>query len=301
MHVGADSFAAHVASGYGKKIVAIYSNNNINNVKPYWTEEKDMFLIEPERKNKPNYSAEENPKSINKIKPEVIANAILNLLQIKKVSNHKTNYIGKQYGNLIIESIPSIILPPEIFPNMLLNIRFDYIDTIEDKDYICTLNNLNIRNCAIITNKTIDVEKFFNLKNKLKNIFYDITFTEIDHNFVNKVKLFGIKIDFIFNKSKNPNETILNNKKLQIIEYPELIHVVEKEDVPQNLIESSQFYKSSKILFGNNNTYLSKAAYLENKPTNLDNIYSSQKIKEIKNLKTLIEEDSDYCLFYDNI
>ena len=31
MHIGADSFAAHIASGYGKKIVALYSNNNINN------------------------------------------------------------------------------------------------------------------------------------------------------------------------------------------------------------------------------------------------------------------------------
>jgi ADP-heptose:LPS heptosyltransferase len=29
LHVGADSFPTHIASGYGKKIVALYSNNYI--------------------------------------------------------------------------------------------------------------------------------------------------------------------------------------------------------------------------------------------------------------------------------
>jgi hypothetical protein len=298
LHVGADSFGAHVASGYDKKIVAIYSNNNINNVKPYWTKNEDMVLLEPERKNKPNYSAEESPKTINQIKPEIIAKAILKLLDIKSHIETQTTFIGDKYGNFVIESTPSIILPPEIFANTLLNIRFDYIETIEEKDYLCTLNNLNFRNCAIITDKPIEIEKLLQLKDKITNIFYDITFNSIDFTFFNKVKFYGIKIDFIFNKSKNKDEESLNHKKLELIEYSELINIVENKDKPKKEIQQSVFYKSKKILFANNNTYLSKAAYLENKPVNLNQLDFYQKLSDIKNLDLLIEEDGDYCYFY---
>jgi hypothetical protein len=297
MHVGADSFGAHVASGYSKKIVAIYSNNNINNVKPYWTKKEDMVLLEPNRENKPNYSAEENPKTINKIKPETIAKAILKLLNINFRSTQETLFIGNRYGNVIIESIPSIIIPQQVFPNLLLNIRFDYIDQIEEKDYICTFNNLNIRNCAILTDKPIEIEKFLQLKDKITNIFYDITFNKIDFNFIDKVKFYGIKIDFVFNKSKNKDEQSLNGKKLELIEYQELINIIENQKKPKEQILQSKFYKSQKILFANNSSYLSKAAYLENKPVNL-NEDVSQKISDINNIDLLIEEDGDHCYFY---
>jgi hypothetical protein len=298
LHLGADSFATHIASGYQKKIVSIYSNNNINNVKPYWTKEEDMILLEPKRNNKPNYSAEEHPKTINEIKPEIIAKSILKLLNIENDINCETIFIGQRYGNILLESIPSVILPNHIFPNTFLNIRFDYIDKIEEKDYICTLNNLNIRNCAIITDKPFEIEKFLQLKDKISNIFYDITFNNVDFAFINKAKFLGIKIDFIFNKSKNQNETELNNKKLELIEYPELINIVENQKKPVEDIKTAKFYKSKKILFANNNTYLSKAAYLENKPVNLDTLNVSQNIENINNLDLLIEEDGDYCLFY---
>jgi hypothetical protein len=298
MHVGTDSFGAHVASGYDKKIVAIYSNNNINNVKPYWTKKDDMILIEPERKNKPSYSAEESQKTINQIKPETIANGILKLLNITPLSDQQTIFVGNKYGHFIIESTPSIIIPPQILSNTLLNIRFDYINRIEEKDYACTLNNLAIRNCAIITDKPFEIQKLLQFKDKLVNILYDITLNPIDFNFINAVKFYGIKIDFIFNKSKNKDVGVLNDKKLELIEYPELINIIEVPIKPIEEIRQSIFYKSKKILFANNNTYLSKAAYLEDKPVNLNELDCNQKLSDINNVDLLIEEDGDYCYFY---
>ena len=74
LNFGADSFSSHIASGLGKKIVTLYSNNNINNCKPYWTESQDCVLLEPNRvSKKPNYSEKELPKTINEIKPEDVA------------------------------------------------------------------------------------------------------------------------------------------------------------------------------------------------------------------------------------
>lgn len=299
LHFGVDSFPIHMASYFDKKIVALYSNMYASQSKPYWSDPKNVKLIQADLDGKkPSYSPEEDPKIIDNIKPEEISNEILNLLNISKKLEHNTIFIGKHYNNIIIESIPSTILPQQFFPNLLLNIRFDYITKIEENDYICTLNNLNIRNCAIITDKPIEIEKLLQLKDKLVSIFYDITFNKIDFNFINKVKFYGVKIDFIFNKSKNKNEENLNNKKLELIEYQELINIIENQEKPIAQILQSEFYKNKKILFANNNTYLSKVAYLESKPINLDKIDVSQKISDIDNIDLLIEEDGDYCYFY---
>lgn len=301
LHFGADSFCVHLASHYNKPIVALYSISNPNVAGPHFGDKSKHILIkayENVGNKKPSYSPNESPKSINTVKPEEIANHVLNLLNISPKLEHSTVFIGKAYQNTIIESIPSIIIPQKLFPNLLLNIRFDYINEIEEKDYVCTLNNLNIRNCAIITDKPIEIEKLLQLKDKLVNVFYDITFNKIDFNFINKVKFYGIKIDFIFNKSKNQDEQSLNSKKLELIEYPELINIVENQERPKDQIKQSEFYKSKKILFANNSAYLSKAAYLENKPVDLNKENISQKLSEINNIDLLIEEDGDYCYFY---
>lgn len=300
LHFGVDSFPIHIASAFNKKIVGLYCNMYSSQSKPYWSNSDDIILLQADLNGqKPSYAAEENPKTIDTIKPEVIASSILKLLNINYDINHETVYIGPKYGHLILESIPSTILPPNIFPNLVLNIRYDFIDEINDNDYIATLNNLNIRNCVIVTDKPIFLERLSQLKEKITNIFYDITYKNIDFDFINKAKFLGIKLDIIFNKSKINDNFILDQKKLELIEYPELINIIENQEKPKDKILSSSFYKSKKILFAKNNTYLSKTAYIEDKPINLNqNLDLYQLIKDIKNIDSLIEEDSDYCLFY---
>jgi len=298
LHFGSDSFGVHLASYYDKPIVALYSISNPNVAGPHFGNFKNHILIKGYENlgtKKPSYSQVENPKSINTIKPEEIVKSILNLLNIKNENIYETVFIGNRYGQTLLECIPSVILPPNIFQNGFLNIRFDYIDTITDNDYVCTLNNLHIRDCTIITDKPLELEKLSQLKNKITSIFYDITFNDINFDFINKVKFLGVKIDFIFNKSKNNNENILNDKKLQLIDYPELINILEFQSKPKDLIFTSKAYKSKKILFANNKTYLSKAAFIEDKPTST---LEFQNINEINNIELLIEEDSDFCLFY---
>ncbi|WP_396275003.1 glycosyltransferase family 9 protein [Hyphomonas sp.] len=299
LHFGVDSFPIHMASYFDKKIVALYCNMYAQQSKPYWSSPQNIKLIQANLNGKkPSYAAEENPKTINNIKPEEIVYSILELLNIKNNISQETIFIGDKYGSLLLESIPSVILPPNLFPNVVLNIRYDYINEIKEDDYICTLNNLNIRNCCIITDKPIDINRFAQIKDKISNIFYDISSNKIDVNFINSVKFLGIKIDFIFKKSNESNDIDLNNKKLELIEYPEQINIIENSNNIE-MIKDSTFYKSKKLLFASNNVYLSKAAYIENKPVQLTgdiNVY--QKLSEINNLELLIENDSEYCLFF---
>jgi hypothetical protein len=296
LHIGNDSFAIHMCSAFDVPLIGLYSVSSPEIAGPFW-KNKNQICLTPKNW-KPSFNPNESPKRINEIKIESIIESIKVLLNINFSQNIETLFIGQRYGQILLESIPSIILQNNIFPEIPLNIRFDYIEQIEEKDYICTLNNLNIRKCTIITDKVLEIEKLAQLKDKIINVFYDITFNNIDFDFINKVKILGIKIDFIFNKSKNKDESILNNKKLELVEHQEIIHIVEDTQKPTEKIKESAFYKSKKIIFGNNNAYLSKAAYLENKPINLDKLDMAQKISDINNVDLLIEEDADYGLFY---
>jgi hypothetical protein len=296
LHIGNDSFAIHMCSAFDVPLIGLYSVSSPEIAGPFW-KNKNQICLTPKNW-KPSFNPNESPKRINEIKIESIIESIKLLLNINFSQNIETLFIGQRYGQILLESIPSIILQNNIFSEIPLNIRFDYVEEIQENDYICTLNNLNIRKCTIITDKVLEIEKLAQLKDKIINVFYDITFNNIDFDFINKVKLLGLKIDFIFNKSKNKDESILNNKKLELVEHQEIIHIVENTQKPTEKIKESVFYKSKKILFGNNNAYLSKAAYLENKPVNLDKLDMAQKISDINNIDVLIEEDSDYCLFY---
>ena len=296
LHIGNDSFAIHMCSAFDVPLIGLYSVSSPEIAGPFW-KNKNQICLTPKNW-KPSFNPNESPKKINEIKIESIIESIKLLLNINFSQNIETLFIGQRYGQILLESIPSIILQNNIFPEIPLNIRFDYIEEIQENDYICTLNNLNIRKCTIITDKVLEIEKLAQLKDKIINLFYDITFNNIDFDFINKVKLLGIKIDFIFNKSKNKDESILNNKKLELVEHQEIIHIVEDTQKPTEKIKESAFYKSKKIIFGNNSAYLSKAAYLENKPINLDKLDMVQKISDINNIDLLIEEDADYCLFY---
>jgi len=126
LHFGADSFAAHIASGFNKKIVALYSNNNIENVKPYWSDEKDLILLKSQSNKKPSYSASQQDKDINNIKPELIAQSILDLLNIDVKLNFKTHFIGKEFPIKTFEIIPGNNLNIQNIPIQNPIIRMDY-------------------------------------------------------------------------------------------------------------------------------------------------------------------------------
>ena len=79
LHLGADSFPVHIASAYGKKIVALYSNSPIENCKAYWSDDSDFIGLESYKGGKQHsFSMEEKPKTINSIEPEKVAVSVFN-------------------------------------------------------------------------------------------------------------------------------------------------------------------------------------------------------------------------------
>ena len=271
MHVGADSFAAHIASGYGKKIVALYSNNNVNNVKPYWTKPEDMVLLSPKINKKPQYSVNESPKSINNIKPEAIAEGILKLLNIPYNNLPKTVYIGNEYINKTLEIIPDKPINPAQIGLETLVIRMDYIFNEQVLELF-----LQQKKCIVFTNKPINEELLKKYKQNIPQLIY-IVEKDNDTSFVKTLKRNTINAAFISYLS----EEELNQFKLDYMDYGLIV----KRDHPTDKIEISNntYFKSSRILISSEGQFNSKYQW-ETKDMSNKYINNPELNKELNNL-----------------
>jgi len=106
-HMGIDSLPVHIASIFDKPIVSIYAHTHAKTCTPYWNEKSKIICLESHRNgNKPSFSLQENPKTIDLIHPEEIAKSLLEVLNINEKINYKTINIGARYKDECLEIIP---------------------------------------------------------------------------------------------------------------------------------------------------------------------------------------------------
>ena len=260
LHLGADSFGAHVASTFGKKIVAIYSNNIVNNVRPYWSEEKDIFLLEPERKGKPNFTSEESPKTINTIKPEIIAESVCKLLNINFKKPYETVYIGEKYGEDDFYVFVPDVLHPIHNPPQPIELRMDY-----HFDETLLEAQLKVCPCAIITDRPIKIDLIKKYRRHIAHLFYEVT-SDDDPGFAQEVRKMGLKTVLI---SRLLDEELSSKKmgyldvgKINMVEEPE------KELIKKIKNTSNLFYKSNKNIMSNKKRFSSHPKYKQGIPHN---------------------------------
>jgi hypothetical protein len=271
MHIGADSFGAHIASGYNKKIVALYSNNNINNVKPYWSKSEDVALLSPQNSKKPQYSSNEYPKTINAIKPETIAASILKMLNITYNNIPKTIHIGHEFINKTLEVIPDKPLDLSLIKIDNIIVRMDYVFNQEVLEFY-----LKHKKCIITTNKPINE----NLIKKYKeNIIQIVYFIERDNNpeFAEVLKRNTINMVFL---SYLPEEE-LKDFKLDYMDYSLIL----TKEIPKVNFEFNQNtnFKSSRILLSSEGQFNTKYQWLTK---DMSNKYKNDQIlnEELNNL-----------------
>lgn len=249
LHFGADSFGAHIASSYNKKIVALYSNSNIDNACPYWTKKEDRILISCNVNKKPSYSAEENPKSVNNIKPEEIASSVLKLLNIEYSKNKETINFGSDYNLQSYEIIPedNINLDNFLVENPI--IRMDYVFNERILEIL-----LQHKKCIIFTNKPIKKEIIEKYKLNINQLIYIIQ-EDNSPNFVKLLKTNSINYILL---SFLPEE-ILNKFKLDYLDYNLIINKKYKTKEDFNIKDiDNLYYKSSRVLYGAQGKFISK-------------------------------------------
>lgn len=272
LHLGADSFAVHIASGYSKKIVGLYSNNNIENVKPYWSDPEDIILIKPEGGTiKPSYSLGENPKNINKIKSEDIAKSVLKLLNIKNNINQKTIYIGAEYENKTLEIIPDKPIDPNSIPIDNPIIRMDYIFNEEVLEIY-----LQFKRCIIFTNKAINENLIKKYRSNIGQVVYFIE-RDNDVNFIKLLKDNGITFTLVsFLEDKD-----LNTFKLDYMDYGLIISRKYPDKKTLNISGENLRYRSGRTVISSQGQFTSKFDWTNK---NADKVIDTEEFwKEVDN------------------
>jgi len=256
VHVSPNNESMHIASSLGKKCVSLFSNNCFpNQFAPYWGDKKYMEIISPPTTEKPSFNPQENPKSINRITPEKIAEKVLNLAGIVTfVSEFKTLRIGNSFNRKRVESTLTHLLDPEKIGVSSLIVRMDLNFNEE-----ALKAQLEASPCSVITNKPFSDDI---LKQYAKRIVELVYYIEDDSaagvDFIDKVA--EKSINFLLRSRETGSK--LNDYKLAYFDYGQVhqIPTKDKQDFEELKGKKNLYYKSNHFIIHNNSFYLSSAS-----------------------------------------
>ena len=256
VYIGSNSLGLQLASNYNKKIVGLYGNIYASQNKPYWSKEEDLTLIQAfDEKSKPSYAPQENPKVINNIKPDVLARAILNNLNINYDIKAKFSSIGFGYMNKTIELVPNMVVNPSSFGAPSIIVRMD----IEFNENALQAQ-LSQSKCLIITNKAISENLIKNYKSNITQIVYKIE-KENNPSFVSFLK--SENINFVLTSDLSEEE--INNIKINYMDLGLILKLNHKNKNDYDH-KNIKYYKSNHFILSNNKLYMSEAAVEKDLP-----------------------------------
>jgi len=255
LHFGPDSLGIHMASHFDTPCVGLYSCSPSTISGPYFGSKEKQVLFDAYKnvKNaKPSYAAEENPKSINTIKPEEIADSIFKLLKIDYKTPFTTEYIGEKYSNQILrELVPNFnfnLGNPDVPIEVRMDLHFD--EQILEKQ-------LAINKCIVVTNKPVNIEILKRFKPHVLAVIYHIEKDDTPA-FVESIKSSGMPFGLVSYLTKEEIET----KKLTYYNYG-VIHFMQPtapelaDKLRKNF--SDLFFQSNKVIGSNGRFYMSNA------------------------------------------
>ena len=268
LHIGPDSLGVHLASIYNIPIVGLYSIIQASVAGPYFGDKSKQILIESFKRignGKPSYSQQENPKSINLIKPEEIANSAFQLLNIDFSIPFETIYTGNRYSqNILREMIPNANIVVNN-PDQPIEIRMDlhYDETI-------LAHHLSyLKKAVIITNKPIQIKLLNYFKSNILSVVYKITKND-NPEFVKELIFNGLPVILI----SSLLEEQLNIKKLSYYEYGNINRIFSPTIEQINNIKKhigNLYFKSCKYIGNNDKVYPSHASIEVNQTITKDN------------------------------
>jgi hypothetical protein len=258
LHFGADSLCVHLSSYFNKAIVSLYSISNPSVAGPHFGDKSKHVLFKGYERignKKPSYSQIESPKSIDTIKPEEIAGAILNLLDIKYSNLPETIYFGQDFNVKSFEIIPDEIIDPNSIPIENPIVRMDY-----SFNEAALENILRAKKTIIFTNKSIKKDIIQKYKKNILQIIYIIEENN-DINFVKILKNNSINYTLL----SFLEESILNKYKIDYMDYNLIINRKHRTREDAKIADiNNLYYKSSRTLISSKGQFISRYDWLHN-------------------------------------
>ena len=255
LHICTNNLSLQIASSYGKKIVTLFSNSFYEQFKPYWSNREDVVSIKGYAK-KPSFNPNEQPKTINSIRPEKIAESILGFLGKLHSFAFRTLKVGPLYLSRRVES--SLSNPIADIKGLgvdSLIVRMDY-NFNEDN----LIKQLDICPCSVVTNKPISEDIIKKYKDKILELVYFLD-DDNDPSFVLFCVREGINIGLL---SKEDKEKV-DSYKINYLDIDKPINIMPKMSIDsieefKNVNKNKIFYKSNKFLVHGGKAYPSKMA-----------------------------------------
>ena len=250
VHLGCDGALAQVASSKKIPAVTIYGNAFPDNVKPFFSKSTINKNIEPKWDKKPCFAAEDPKRQIDTIKPEIIAQKVLDFLDIEKEPiKFVTKNIGEFFSQSVVQVIPTSFAPLKIPEGQEIMIRTDYgCDEVSFLKY-CSNYKVSITADSLIQPHGLqkiasNINKFF--------LFIDSSWDTIPANYFAVLKNLNIDLTMIV-KDKDDLDALRNKYfDTPVIPYGDL------QEAPCKLGDDSRFMSSLRLIEGGKE-YLSHA------------------------------------------
>lgn len=276
LYFGNYNLYTHVSSHFKTKTISPVSNQYIETIKPYWSNEKTCKIIKPETELKPSFNNKENPKTINTIKPEELACQILDYLNIDhNIESIETIFIGEEYKSLSFDLIPSQIDLRTIKIPSTINVRLDKVF-----DLMFLLQCVHLNSFNIITDKPIPLEYLKPIKDKLSSITFFVT-KKTKTRDIDSLESIGKPVKLLCKDLKNIQEVRMKFIDYKIKSYGSK----SSKDLKTNTYSDLNFLSKRNVISGGNvyNSYLSLS--------NGKNTLSAKKCKEFW-------EDLPFCRIF---
>lgn len=170
LHFGEDNFLFDLAGFYEVPRVILFSNTHPRTTQPYFGDKsKERILANTGPLAKPSLSQDPNLNFVREIAPELVAKAIMELLNVNWKCPYETIFIGKGYrqNHDIIELIPSAGNFNVDGPMVSVVVRMDYNF---NENFLAQVISKN--KASIVTDKPINMQLLHNFRNNIGEIVY---------------------------------------------------------------------------------------------------------------------------------
>ena len=270
LYIGLANHNTIIADYYKIPSVSLLTNIYENNFNPLFIGK----IITPNFSDlKPSFN--QDCHRINEIKPEVIAQSILDQLGIQEKIKFKTIRIGKTFHNDVVEVVPNFAGISEQLKDKPINIRGDIHWNLENIINWCQYSYVNL-----YINSAFDID-LLQYMTKLKQIIFKYQ----DSEDADKSKFFKElkrrKVNLIIQVQKGID---VNKVRLKYFDY----NVIEEAQEPKEKIKASKFLSKKRFAVdGQSFNSESSAKRLDNS----DNfIYDETSSKELESLYLYEEE-----------
>ena len=250
--ISGDTAVSYAANLINIPTITLYGPTIASVNKPFYSNPKSIFLESHRDGLKASLNLQEQPKTINLIKPEIITKFALDILNIKTNKEIQTLFVGNGYPHFIFEVLPQAGVPLLVAKEALLNIRLDRNFDEQGAGEI-----LSKYKGSIMTHKRIN-PALFSLKNLSRIIYRVDNLEDLDLDFIKFIESRKIGYQVL-----TENEGIMNDLKLHLFDHQSPI----LKSNPEPILDlSGTPFKTSRILFANSKTYVSYWHYLNNLP-----------------------------------